>query len=91
MPRRIEKCQPLLKGEREIGNRHDDQSPTFHRHTNPLMNIEMRCAGNLHWKSDTQVVATLLDFDYGNGHGLLHTKLAYVRLVDVMRFVIAIF
>ena len=69
--RRIEKREPLLKGERRIGNGSYDHLPAFYRHTNPLVNVQMRLAGNGCGQADTQIVAPLLDIENGLGHRLL--------------------
>jgi len=71
MPRRIEKREPLLQGERRIGNGRYDHLPAFYRHANPLVDAEMRLTGNRRWQTDTQIVAPLFDIENGHGHGML--------------------
>ena len=71
MPRRIEKREPLLKGERRIGNGRYDHLPAFHRHTNPLVYTKMRRTGDRRGQTDTQIVAPLFDIENGDGHGML--------------------
>ncbi len=71
MPRRIEKREPLLKGEWRIGNGSYHNLPAFHRHTNPLVDAQMRLTGDCRWQTDTQIVAPLFDIENGHGHGML--------------------
>jgi len=69
--RRIEKREPLLKGERRIGNGSYDHLPAFYRHTNPLVDAQMRFTGDRRGQTDTQIVAPLFDIENGHGHGML--------------------
>lgn len=71
MPRRIVKRKPLLQSEWRIGNGSDDHLPAFHRHTNPLVDAQMRLAGDRRGQTDTQIVAPLFDIEKGHGHGML--------------------